>query len=606
MPLIPHNKEAIRRKIITWDLEWCPHDDAERAGKAGLLPGELRLAGVFDGSGYRFYTTVAEFLDCELIRENNGAWFYAHYSGMSDMQYVFQYLLENEHNLTVDACMIGSSAALVTIKRGRYRFHFVDSFHLLRIPLNDIASWFGLSKSNQELEDPKDMFYRPIGELASYNEQDCRILYKALTFFEDMVIDLGGQLQKTIASTALQLFRMAYLDAEIATSGPVNELARGAYVASRVEVFKKIVPEAEYYDINSCFPYAMTFSQPGPYECTVYGIPDKGHILADVTVDVPDCYIPPLPYRKGKGERIFHPVGTWRTWLTRPDIELLYEGGGRIETTHEVLLFGETNAFADYARDIYDRRKNSDDEGERAVLKFLLNSLYGKLAESSIKSRIILNPEPSFFELPMSENGKPGRRLLAPGIWELIEDVYIPHAHVPIAANITAISRGLLTRYLWKAPEVYYCDTDSIVTTPGTVLPTGKNLGELKHEGTMYDAVFHRPKLYAYWTDCGKCRGAGCKHCEQGRKPVVKAKGFGKLADTDARMNIESFDRVINGNDVSVNQFLRLKSLIRSGQYTPREIQFEKGLRTSAIEKRVFSEDGQSRPWNVDELRKVK
>lgn len=608
MAIRPHLLAPKERKVITWDLEWIPHTEANKARERGFEPGELRLAGVYDDDdGFRWYRTIEAFLDGELTKEHHGAWFYAHAGGSFDMTYVFEWLLEKDSpDITVEACMVGSSAAIVTIKKGRLLWHFLDSFKLIPTSLQKIAGWFGTSKLK---DDSTDVFYAPLGELATYNEQDCRILHRAILYFQEVLLGLGGQMQKTVASSALMLFRMAHLDSEIATSSAVNAFSRKSYIASRVEVFQKHVEAAEYYDINSCFPYAMTYPQPGNYLCTVYGLPDgeKALYLANVRVRVPHCKVPPLPYRREKDGRIYHPTGEWDCWLTQADVRLLEEAGGSILKVREVLLFEAFSGLSDYANNIYDLRKNADDEGYKQVLKILLNSLYGKFAESSRKSKIIVNPPPEFFQIPEYANKGVGRRMIAPGIWELIEDRDIAHAHVPISANITAISRGLLTRYLWAAPEVYYCDTDGFAVPENFRYPTSNELGGLKHEKSIRNAHFVRPKLYAY------------EDANSG-KHTVKAKGFGRLRghwegenmvtddfDDSRFMRFDDFQKIVNGQDAAVNQFVRIKTLLRSGDSKPREVTMKKGLRNTTIEKRVFSEDGQSsRPWTVAELSKVK
>jgi hypothetical protein len=609
----PHLLAPKERKVIAWDLEWIPHTEGAKARERGFEPGELRLAGVYEPQGgYRWYTTIEAFLDGELTKENNGAWMYAHAGGSFDMTYVFEYLNKVRNpDITVEACMLGSSAAIVTIKKGRNRWHFLDSFRLIPTSLAKIATWFGTSKLKDETT---NVFYAPLGELATYNEQDCRILHRAIMFFQEVLMDLGGQMQKTVASSALMLFRMAHLDREIQTSAAVNEIAQKAYIASRVEAFSMHAENGEYYDINSCFPYAMTFPQPGNYLCTVYGIPDDDSLyLANVRVKVPEMDIPPLPYVRAnrKERRIFHPVGEWDAWLTQADVKLALEAGAQILKVREVMLFEPFNGLSEYANSIYALRKAAEDEGYKQVLKILLNSLYGKFAEQSLKRKLILNPPAEFFDIPEYEtsgNGT-GRRMISPGIWELIERREVSHAHVPISANITAISRGLLTRYLWEAPKVYYCDTDGFIVPGGVQYPTSNELGALKHEKSIRNALFVQPKLYAY------------QYAASGEY-TVKAKGFSKVRghweagnpamqtdenDPSRSMTFDDFAKIANGQDVAVNQFVRVKTLIRSGDFKPREVTQRKGLRNKALPKRVFSEDGaSSRPWTIAELDKAR
>ena len=72
--------------------------------------------------------------------------------------------------------------------------------------------------------------------LIGYNKTDCEILWKAIDQFEKEIFALGGQLQQTIASTAMTLFRRKYLQRDIYTSEKLNEISQESYFASRVEV----------------------------------------------------------------------------------------------------------------------------------------------------------------------------------------------------------------------------------------------------------------------------------------------------------------------------------------------------------------------------------
>lgn len=358
------------RRFIVYDLEWVP----------GTL--DVRCVGVYDGERYRWYTSVARFLESEMNSENRGAWFYAHAGGLADVQFIFEEIIKHR-SYSISASFSGSSAIIAHVRRlgGKNAWHFIDSYWLFRDSLAAIARSIGMEKTGPKAldgasQDDVKRWYAtaPLEELIPYNRNDCVILWNAINAFQQRILEYGGQLQMTIASCAMHLFRRRYLKNDIGTHKLVNETGRKAYFASRVEVFNNHCDEALYYDINSSFPYAMTEPVPGEFAKTSRRIPDNDTLyMADVSFSVPDCYLPPIPTRV-EG-RLFFPVGTWRSWLTGIDIRLLEEEGGRLEAVHEVYHFDAISDLRDYALDIYHQRKVAKDPFDKLVLKYLLNSL---------------------------------------------------------------------------------------------------------------------------------------------------------------------------------------------------------------------------------------
>lgn len=324
--IIPIRSSVKARKILTYDMEWIP----------GTL--ELRLIGVFDGNEYRTYTTPFDFLQNELTPENNGGWFFAHAGGLADFQFLLQTLVERGY--TVKAAFSGSSAIIVEISVGTKKFLLIDSFWLLRSPLKKIGEAVGIPKLKDYIcpgssmvdgplgkkicdgmgcdhpppEDPADpwcVFYSPMAQLKTYNEQDNRILWTAIVQLQDGLQAMGSELCMTQASSAMKLYRRVYLDREIRTNRSINERARISYVGSRVEVYAPRCDVADYYDINSSFPYAMTFPAPGNMRGGSGRLPtgESEMFLADVEIEVPEMYLPPVPWRHPKEHRVYFPVG---------------------------------------------------------------------------------------------------------------------------------------------------------------------------------------------------------------------------------------------------------------------------------------------------------
>lgn len=569
---IIRGKRRIRRFLV-YDLEWVP----------GSL--KLRVCGVFNRKrGYRCYGSIEQFLASELNSENRGCWFYAHAGGLADVQFVLETVIASG-KYSVNASFSGSSAIIVRIKQGKNNWTFVDSFWLFRDSLENIGRFVGIEKAEKEKRmtevEARDFYTNaPISELIRYNQIDCQILYEAIDQMETALLDMGGQLQMTIASCAMHLFRRAYLTKEIDTNNQVNDKARKAYFASRVEVFNKQCWNASYYDINSSFPYAMTKPCPGRVIEQSRYLPDYGLYMADIEIEVPDDYLPPLAARfKG---RLFFPTGQWRGWFMSVDIDLLLKAGGRIMKVYECIVFAPFNDLSGYVKTIYEKRKNSTDSFERIVYKYLLNSLYGKFAESAFKSSLAINPK----EI------RPTMEMLFPGAWIEERKVPVPHMHVPISAYITATARRTLYNYLSLTSDFHYCDTDGFST--GDDYAITKDLGGLKLEKLIREGQFVAPKLYRL--DGTELQNDG-SWTELGNKGV-KSKGF-------SRPDIERFERLKNGQEIEYIRMTRLKELYRRGKTKPEEKVVTKRLHLDSMPKRFTYPDGHTRAWSIEELTEV-
>jgi hypothetical protein len=301
--------------------------------------------------------------------------------------------------------------------------------------------------------------------------------------------------------------------------------------------------------------------------------------------------MPPLPYRKDN--RVFFPVGRWRSWFTSTDIRLALREGATLHKVHEVYVFEPFEDFGDYAKKIYALRAEAKTDFRRLVLKYLLNSLYGKAAESTHKQEMLVNPD---------EIDRATMQMLQPGVWLAEKEAKIAHRHVIVAAVITAIARRTLYDYAKECyrqgKSLYYCDTDSLATR-ATLPVDDKKLGALKLEKRMRWAEFVAPKIY---------RGDGFELKKDGtwvEKRLTKAKGFSLGSGQEAW---DRLDKIVSGDRIGVQRMTRIRELYRTmvaGHYTtaPFELLVIKALTFEMLSKRFHYPDGETRPWSVAELR---
>jgi len=494
MPIFPLKSEVLPVTIGVWDLEWLPYTLGLRVG---VCVSEKETFSAF---------TIEEVLDHMLQDKFVGTWWFAHAGGSYDFLFLLKTLYKRD-NLRVTIAYSGSAIVRAEVSQGEKSWIFCDSFFLLRTSLRKIGQSLGAAKGGKA--DSTHMFYAPVHELLPYCIQDCKILYQAIGELADVLTQLGGELCPTIASCALKLFRRSYLAKTIRTDKAWNTTLRKAYVASRVEPFRRHGENLFQWDINSSFPFSMTFPQPGSKGNVGKKLPTKeGQLFfADVTVTIPNQHIPPLPYRIA--HRVYFPTGTWRQWYSDVDVRLA-EQYGRVEKVHKVISYDTSLDLKAYVDDVYARRKNTQRPFEKDVFKLLLNALYGKFGERSMKESMHLRPA-DLADI-VSRRGEE----IVPGLYRVLESQDVKHEHVCMSARITALSRRWIFEYLVDAHNAggspYYCDTDCIVTSLPEVKNMGDELGQVKLEGDKPIGRFdvYAPKFYI-------------------RDGKVKAKGFSRL-----------------------------------------------------------------------------
>jgi hypothetical protein len=580
-------------KIITYDLEWIPETL------------EFRLGGIFDGENYKCATTLTQFLKILFTPEHEGAYLYAHAGGMADLLFLLEEISKHP-TVKVEGTFSGSSAVFVQVRVGKHVWTLLDSYWLLRDKLAHLGKMSGLEKTRDSYQcphfpacghigracasapscgcpegpEPLCMFYSPLPILRDYNERDCRILHGAISRFQTELNEMGTDLRITIASTAMRLFRRKYLLAPIATNPVMSDRVRAAYIASRVEPYRaEAHDEINEWDINSSFPFAMTLPTPGGYIGSVRRRPSKGLYFAQCRVRVPPMFLPPLG-KRGLDRRIYFPVGSWSGLFSAPDLELLEEAGGRIEKIEEVLLFESRTDFSDYATDLYERRRVALDPFVKILLKYLLNSCYGKTAESREKTRLVLHPYSEKCPhdgIHDTETGASCVEVLFPGAILVTETKDIAHEHVPIAAQITSEARRTLWRYSAQCGEdLYYSDTDSVYTHH-CFEETDKLGGVKLARKCPPPSLFISPKLYL----------AGGK---------VKSKGFSHLSE-------EKFRSLIGGEPVAIERMLRIREMARShALIAPQMARVEKRLSFNARPKRRAVPGNITEPWRVQDI----
>lgn len=594
------------KPFLTFDIESKDEADTCKAGftrpfMTGMYDTKYGYRSFFDhdqGATWdtRYYLKggcVDRGMRSILRSEFAGHHIYAHNAGRFDYLFVLPWLMHVGVPLGFNFSIIpvASSIQVLDIWRGNRKtgqtWRFLDSYKLIPVGLDKAAKMFGLEG---KLAHDLNISEFDIKSWRKYNEQDCVQNYEVVKLFHNYIEKvLLGEVGITAPATSIKLLRRRYLKAPIPRNEETHEFVRSGYFGGRTEVFIREGTGLKYFDINSSYPAAMLEAMPGGTASEWEGTPPDCMLkqigFANVDVYVPETLrIPPLPV-KGDGKengpaKLIFPVGRLTGTWEWGELQQAMSMGCTIEHWHKSVWYEPVGLFAEFVHDLYkyrDRSLPGYDDGLAQVVKILLNSAYGKFGMKTERKQIYMAGDPD-----MPEQSKPVNGDIDCPIWYGTKIVDAPYVMPQIAARVTALARvrllkGMLTA-LDKGGDVFYCDTDSIVTNVD--LPTGSALGELKDEFPEYNGKLHGlfvgPKLYLLDAPGGFEK--------------VKAKGMQKR-DRDI------LNRLMAGEAIDQPRLEKVGGMAqRSFMHGPRMLNVPKRLLPDKG-KRVMNADGTSTPY---------
>lgn len=339
-----------------------------------------------------------------------------------------------------------------------------------------------------------------------YNIRDSEIVYRAVDNLQKLVMDLGGQLKPTLAGVAMDIYRRKYHQWPwLALGEAANNIARPAFYGGRTESFAVgTVPNCNMYDITSLYPFSQketVFPHPNHLKM-VLTPPRAGDWLgwegiAQVTVQVPDMYIPPLPARfEG---RLFFPTGQMTALWTILEIREAIAAGVKLLGVDWVLGSPVTfNPFTRFVDELFDLRQFYiyEQDGRSNLVKLILNSLYGRFGlnpNQPLYKMVPIQADTDFSDLRGFVTHEINGSLVAYGPSK--SKLYPSYVNVLFASQVTAYARSCLNLEL-RAQDVnaVYCDTDSIITRGE--IATGEGLGAWRAEMVGGNADLLGPKEY--------------------------------------------------------------------------------------------------------------
>ena len=540
---------------------------------------EFKVASIYnDKKQFICYSTK------EIIKRmiEIGGIFYSHYGGGYDNHFLLK-------DLKKRFCMkwenIGSRLVKISVyyKNSKKKlFELRDSFFILPTSLKKLA--IELTDERKQDIDRKHIERLTKKELNDYVLSDSRILFKVITNYLKIVNKQN--IKKTIASECFSEHKKLYNHKELRVPAYYDKYIRQSYSGARTEVFKRYGKNLKYYDFKSMYPSVMFEKEfPSGYIVnTKTFIKDKFGIY-NCDVVTPDLDIPFL-HTYNEDKKLIFPNGSFKGVYTSIEIEKAITLGYKIKILNGYYFTKKARPFQSYIKKWYGLKQKAEDEKNnslRYISKLYLNSLYGKFGQRRVFRKIIHLEnnikhyiDKGFKVVDFDENLN---------FIVVEEETRAKYTTCHIASFCCAYARIKLYEAIENIKslggEVYYCDTDSIVTNID--LPIGKNLGDLDLEQEIKEGIFLAPKFYSIIT--------------KDNKTISKHKGLSDDYDFDL------YKKALLYNDFTSfkEKKTSICSLLESKTRHLKHMEVIKKTRSAngCFDKRIITKDFNTKPLNI-------
>ncbi|MEO0132707.1 MAG: DNA polymerase [candidate division WOR-3 bacterium] len=424
----------------------------------------------------------------------------------SERRYFFAHNLQYDlNNLDYPENSIQKLITSNGVIGGKYlENYFVDTLKFYQSPLKDLAKKFGYQKMEF---DTAQIAHKKLTEIPI----DVRVMLFEYCLKDAQIVAMVGKhlIEKmrqmglhftcyTAASMSLKIFQSACLKKPIPTRGNyINDIERLAYYGGRCEVFDYRKKNGIIYeDINSSYPSSMLKDIPDPtsYAKMKGNIEDVVNYLGISLCEVEASGIkyPVLPY-KHNGKLLF-PIGKWVGVYTHAELKKALEVGYKIKALDTIIYTRKLDIFKEFVERFYKEKNNAQSESDKLFYKIILNSLYGKFAERRYD---MVFEKIEFLDPNIIE--KYGDKITEKSGFAIVRGERLPdtsHTFPIISAYISAYSRlKLYEERIEKAGQIFYCDTDSIITNEDISFNRGNGIGQWKSEAYNEFQAF-APKYY--------------------------------------------------------------------------------------------------------------
>ncbi len=399
-------------------------------------------------------------------------------------------------------------------KDGERRLKGLDNGNFFRGRLEYWGELLGFPKLEISFDGVGDI------ELETYCQRDVEIMVRLWGVWIDFLDNHDcGAFKPTISSTAFNTWRHRFMTetVHIHIDEDALRLERESYKGGRTEclwVGERSDGPFYYLDVNNMYGHILAterfpaglynYSEKLDLYMLAYKL-ERYAVIADVTIQIDE---PWFPFKINK--HTCYPVGEFRTTLTTPELKLCIDRGWLVDI-HSAAWYREEKLFSDYVNEFHQLRSKYEGHGHKGfakICKLLVNGLYGKFGQRSIKIEPIGECDPSIVKR---------ERVYDEVNDEVFDQVYLAgyiyrerkegesfHSFPAIAAHVTAYARLHLYSLTSCVPKnhAFYMDTDSLVVDQvgyealeSRISPS--TLGALKIETRSPWIKIHAPKDYS-------------------------------------------------------------------------------------------------------------
>lgn len=455
----------------------------------------LFIAGFYDGKQFYCSESIKQFLELCKYQVT-----YFH-----NLDYDLRFMLQEIKRFRCE--LIARNGKIIRCKvynsKGDLTHTFLDSMAILPFGLRKLTKVFNVEHKKTEV----DFKSVSVEELIIYNRNDTIGLYEVLQEFKRRLV--LEKLPLTIPSFAQKELLGCCPDVK-----PLKVNLRMAYVGGRTEVFKLYGRELFYYDYNGLYASVMRDCS-FPYGNIVRGINIEREGITYANIKAPDIKIPFLHYKKPLS--LFFPVGKWQGCYTNCELRKALELGYEVKPLRGIYFEACGQILKPFAEKWISVKEHGDSV-MAFIAKLILNSGYGRFGMREAGERWALNPLEKYGKrfFDWIEYDSRINLFIAPTKLRLL------CPNLAIASYVTAYARIKLYELMQRCNmNVYYCDTDSVISEYDLRNEASKATGGFKCEYEIKEGIFLAPKLYALKLSKPVLNEDGKEIWE-----IVKAKGF--------------------------------------------------------------------------------
>jgi len=480
---------------------------------------------------------------------------------------------------------IDSRIFILRVFKGNKTIILLDTYNYLQITVKSMGNKLNLPKLEIDFNNCN------MKELEVYCKRDVEIIKEFMLHFLNFMKKYNlGNFKSTIASCSFSAYRHRFLNKKVLIHADeeATKLERESYRGGRTEAFFIGQKQGETFyklDINSLYPFIMRNNEfpvrlikvkENPSLEALSTALEEYLVIADVEFETDERCI---AVRK---ERLIFPIGKIRAVLCTPELKYLLKKGF-IKRVFKYALYRGDYLFNDYIDYFYALRKEFKKKGatmDNYLAKLFMNCLYGKFGQRNSDYIYLGKSNDRDTIIETYYNMNTGKKTT---LYSIMGNKYLKgdkkeaiDSFVAIASHVTAYARMYMYKLIQicSLKNVYYCDTDSIITNQVGYdnlrdYIDEYELGKLKVE--------EKADFLEIWN---------VKHYKFGE--ALKIKGIKRNAVQTEKMTFVQ------------EQFLKIRTLLRKGIFgTVIVRKVTKRLKT-AYKKGIVTLSGNVEPFEID------